>query len=126
MAKETWVKVGQSRTSFFEDWRAPQDIVGFLRSVDTQKRKGKFGPQTVGVIMKLDGTPIQIKGSEESPLGQFLKNEKVGNKIRIYYKGGSTEDGRELPKGIKDYKAFKKWKNKERFFKDMEFFSLKK
>lgn len=128
MAKGTvekkWKKVGQSKTNFFEPWIFPQDIQGFLTSINKTKATRKFGAQVEGTIMQNNGTPIKMKGSDKGGLGQFLYSQKVGSKVRILHKGGNLEDGRTLPKGIKDYKAFKKWKKKERFFADQEFFVL--
>lgn len=124
VVEKKWKKVGQSKTNFFQDYIFPQDIQGFLTSVERIKATKKFDAQIAGTIMQNDGTPIQLKGSLKSGLGKFFDNTKVGTKVRILYTGGNLEDGRVLPKGIKDYKAFKKWKKKERFFKDMEFFTL--
>ena len=121
---QKWKKVGQSKTVFFEPWKAPQDIQGFLTSCEKKKATRKFGSQMVAVIMKNTGEPVQIKGSVQGGLGKFLNTCKVGSKIRILHHGGNLEDGRSLPKGIKDYKSFKKWKKKERFFADQEYFVL--
>jgi hypothetical protein len=118
---QLWKKEGQSRQEFFQPWNFPQDIQGILIACDKKKVRG-MGEQVSFTVTKNDGVPIMMKGSDKSALGRWIMNKKVGSQIRILYTGGSLKDGREIIKGIKNYKEFKKWKKGSNFYPNYEFF----
>lgn len=122
--KGSWKKEGGSRVPFLDFTKFPNDIQGFVKTItEVPAKKKGWSPTTHAVIMKNDGNMVKIQGSKEGAFGAWINTKKEGSKVRILYTGGNKEGGDEIPKGLKDYEAFKKWKGKNgKFYPDYEFF----
>ena len=130
MAKgKGWVKAGSTRVPFLQVWKFPQDIQGFITSLNTMKaRKKGWGDTIEAVIAKNDGDSIKISRSVSSPVGIWLNKKKEGEKVRIVYLGGNfegmdEEESKKLLSKVKTYKDYQKIKGKKNFYPDFEFYN---